>query len=82
MHLTRRHVCVAQLALLALVSIFAFGGAGAVAAPTGLVASYSFDAGSGNSLADSSGRGNTGTIAGATWTIRKERRRPQLRRCQ
>lgn len=39
-------------------------------APTsssGLVAAYSFNAGSGTSLADSSGTGNNGTVSGATW---------------
>jgi glucose/arabinose dehydrogenase/fibronectin type 3 domain-containing protein len=36
--------------------------------PTGLVASYSFNAGSGTTAADSSGRGNTGTLSGAAWT--------------
>ena len=41
---------------------------GAAAAGSGLVAAYSFDAGSGTSLADASGNGNTGTIANATWT--------------
>src|ERR1044072_2486799 len=70
-HLSRRHVCAAQLALIALVSILTFGGAGAVAAPTGLVASYSFDAGSGSTLVDNSGRGNTGAISGASWTTGK-----------
>ena len=35
---------------------------------TGLVAAYNFDAGSGTTLADLSGNGHTGTIAGATWT--------------
>lgn len=34
----------------------------------GLVAAYSFDAARGPALADDSGHGNTGTIAGATWT--------------
>ncbi|HEY7599738.1 MAG TPA: S8 family serine peptidase, partial [Candidatus Limnocylindrales bacterium] len=34
----------------------------------GLVAAYSFAAGSGTSAADSSGNGNTGAISGATWT--------------
>jgi chitodextrinase len=38
------------------------------AAPDGLVAAYSFDENSGTSVADSSGNGRTGTIAGATWT--------------
>ena len=38
------------------------------AAASGLVAAYSFDEGSGSTVADSSGNGNTGTISGATWT--------------
>ena len=33
----------------------------------GLVAAYSFDAGAGTSAVDSSGNGNTGTLANATW---------------
>jgi fibronectin type 3 domain-containing protein len=33
-----------------------------------LVAAYGFDEGSGTTVADSSGHGNTGTIVGATWT--------------
>jgi hypothetical protein len=37
------------------------------APPTGLVAEYAFDEGSGTSLADASGNGHTGTITGATW---------------
>jgi hypothetical protein len=37
----------------------------------GLVASYSFDEGSGTILSDSSGNGNNGTINGATWTTGK-----------
>jgi hypothetical protein len=36
----------------------------------GLVAAYGFDAGSGRRAADASGKGNTGTISGATWTSR------------
>jgi hypothetical protein len=40
----------------------------AAASPAGLVAAYSFDAGSGTTVADVSGTGNTGTISGATWT--------------
>ena len=36
--------------------------------PSSLVAAYSFDAGSGTTLADVSGRGHTGTIAGAVWS--------------
>jgi hypothetical protein len=35
---------------------------------SGLVAAYSFNAGSGTLTADASGNGNTGTISGATWT--------------
>lgn len=35
---------------------------------TGLVASWSFNEGSGTTLSDSSGNGNDGTINGATWT--------------
>jgi glucose/arabinose dehydrogenase len=38
------------------------------AAPTGLVASYSFNAGSGSTTVDGSGNGNAGTISAATWT--------------
>ena len=37
-------------------------------APVGLAAAYSFDAGSGSTVADVTGNGNTGTISGATWT--------------
>jgi N,N-dimethylformamidase beta subunit-like, C-terminal/Concanavalin A-like lectin/glucanases superfamily/Galactose oxidase-like, Early set domain/Bacterial Ig domain/Glyoxal oxidase N-terminus len=33
-----------------------------------LVATYSFDAGTGTTLADTSGKGNSGTITNATWT--------------
>jgi chitodextrinase len=35
---------------------------------SGLVAAYSFNEGTGTAVADSSGNGNTGTIAGAAWT--------------
>jgi hypothetical protein len=38
------------------------------AAPSGLVAAYGFNEGSGSTLADQSGNGNNGTISGATWT--------------
>src|ERR671935_197685 len=49
------------------------GGAGSLAAraraaSTGLVAAYSFDQGSGSTLTDLSGNGNTGTIQNATWS--------------
>ena len=36
------------------------------AAPTGLVAAYGFEPASGNAVPDSSGRGNAGTLSGAT----------------
>jgi hypothetical protein len=35
---------------------------------TGLVAAYSFSEGSGTTTSDRAGKGNTGTLAGATWT--------------
>jgi hypothetical protein len=34
----------------------------------GLVAAYAFDAGTGGTVGDASGNGNSGTIRGATWT--------------
>ena len=34
---------------------------------TGLVAAYAFNEGSGTTVADASGNGNTGTLSGATW---------------
>ena len=36
--------------------------------PSGLVAAYGFNEGSGVQVADASGQGNTGTISSATWT--------------
>ena len=36
--------------------------------PAGLVLGYSFDAGSGSSVADVSGNGNTGSVQGASWS--------------
>jgi PKD repeat protein len=39
--------------------------------PSGLVAAYSFDEGSGSTVNDLSGNGNTGTITAATWTTGK-----------
>jgi chitodextrinase len=52
------------------VIVAAAGGATTSAAATsnGLVAAYSFDEGSGQSVADTSGNGNNGTISGASWT--------------
>src|SRR5207245_941912 len=34
----------------------------------GLVAAYSFNEGTGTTVADSSGNGNAGTLSGTTWT--------------
>ena len=39
-----------------------------LSSPTGLVGAYGFDAGSGTTAADSSGRNNTATLSGATWS--------------
>ena len=41
------------------------------ATPPGLVAGYTFDENAGISVADASGNGNTGVIAGATWVAGK-----------
>jgi len=41
--------------------------ANAAPAPTGLVAAYGFEQTSGTSVTDSSGKGSTGTLSGATW---------------
>ena len=38
-----------------------------MAATPGLVAAYGFDEGSGTTVTDASGNGNTGTITNATW---------------
>src|SRR5271168_792732 len=38
------------------------------ASTSGLVAAFSFNEGSGTTVNDSSGNGNTGTISNATWT--------------
>jgi PKD repeat protein len=40
----------------------------ATSTPSGLVAAYHFNEGSGTTVHDVSGKGNHGTIAGATWT--------------
>jgi Concanavalin A-like lectin/glucanases superfamily/Bacterial Ig domain len=36
--------------------------------PAGVVAAYGFEEGAGTAVADASGRGNNGTISGATWS--------------
>jgi hypothetical protein len=41
-------------------------------APTGLIAAYSFNQGSGTTAVDGSGNGITGTLNGATWTTAGE----------
>jgi chitodextrinase len=41
---------------------------GVAVAANGLVAAYGFEAGSGTAVADSSGNGNNGTLANATWS--------------
>ena len=40
----------------------------AATAPSGLVAAYGFDEGSGTTVSDASGNGNNGTITNATWS--------------
>ena len=65
--LTCAATLVAALTTLAFVST-AVSSSTAAAAAGGLVAAYSFDAGSGTTVADVSGSGNTGTVNGATWT--------------
>ena len=62
-----RRLIAALLVLAALAFVLASGSATRAATP-GLVAAYSFDQGSGSTVTDSSGNGNTGTISGATWT--------------
>jgi chitodextrinase len=44
------------------------GSTGGAPAPVGLVAGYSFDEGSGVTVADASGNGNVGTVSSATWS--------------
>ena len=51
-----------------LLLIVAGGAAVAPGASDGLIAAYSFDEGSGSTLADESGNGNSGSISGASWT--------------
>ena len=44
-----------------------FAAAQPAMAATGLVAAYGFDEGTGTTVTDASGNGNTGTITNATW---------------
>jgi uncharacterized protein YjdB len=50
------------------VSYSGFSSSSVATVTNGLVAAYSFNAGSGTTVADASGNGNTGTITGATWS--------------
>src|SRR4051812_7924947 len=59
------------LVVLVTTSVSAATHASAAAPSTGLVAAYNFDAGSGSTLVDQSGNGNTGTIRNASWTSGK-----------
>src|SRR4051794_25311333 len=49
------------------VAVFAAATTPAYAAPLGLVAAYSFDEGTGTTVADASGAGNSGTVANTAW---------------
>ncbi len=65
----QRRSSIAPIVLTMVLSLVSIGiVAPAHAAPSGLVAAYSFDEGSGTTVADASGNGNTGTISGAIWT--------------
>jgi hypothetical protein len=63
----RGHVQAGVLTSAALAALLG-GAAPGVAAPSGPVAAYSFDAAAGGTVADVSGHGHTGTISGATAT--------------
>src|SRR3954447_7540575 len=63
-----RKVRSAALFVLVALSAVVASPTAAQSATPGAVAAYSFDAGSGSTVADASGNGNTGTINGATWT--------------
>src|SRR5256885_464185 len=43
-------------------------GVASASAQTGLVAAYSFNEGTGTTVTDASGTGNTGTVSGTAWT--------------
>ncbi len=57
--------------LIASLAAACIAGSSGAAPVNGLVGAYSFDAGSGTSVADSSGASNTGTLSGATWVSGK-----------
>ena len=62
-----RYLRLGGLAALVLL-VLGLTGSGVSAAPSGLVAAYNFDEGTGTTAADSSGNGNTATLSGATWS--------------
>src|SRR2546430_1850163 len=53
---------------LVLLAVTIHVGGSPASAQTGLVAAYSFDEGTGTTVADASGNNHTGTLSGATWT--------------
>src|SRR5205809_107967 len=53
---------------LVLLAVTIHVGGSPASAQTGLVAAYSFDEGTGTTVADASGNNHTGTVSGATWT--------------
>jgi chitodextrinase len=62
---------IVAVVLLASTALVLISGATTPAATSGLVAAYAFDEGSGTTVADASGNGNTGTVANATWVAGK-----------
>ena len=70
--MTERHVpsqLTVRLSLLAVCTFLSVAALPAVAqAQSGLVAAWSFNEGTGTTVADASGNSNTGTISGATWS--------------
>ena len=63
-----RALALFALALTLAASLAGAAARDAAAGPAGLVAAYSFDAGSGSTLADVSGNGHAGVVSGAAWT--------------
>ncbi len=65
--LTSSYVRLGGLAALVLL-VVGLSGSSVSAAPSGLVAAYNFNEGTGTTAADSSGNSNTATLSGATWS--------------
>src|SRR5690242_1389201 len=64
----RSGLALSLLAIAAMIGVPGIASAPAsMAATTGLVAAYGFDEGSGTTVTDASGNGNTGTITNAAW---------------